>query len=201
MTKQKKQSRAASRSVLTVDTSPKSADMFEYAFAVIDSAATGAILAGMHPASLEPVLAFWFLNVAARARKKSEQVAKVWLTTNVFGSIVDAVAQFARSYDGPRKDRGEAEELLDLIDASAAARPAPRELEAQHQNTQAMRILEWATGIVGQTAAMPAEIVELVLLLEWLKVAAMAPDVDKDIYIVARQSVPVVHRAYEPLLQ
>lgn len=177
-----------------------SADMFEYACAVIDSAVTGAILAGLHPSCIEPVLAFWFLNVAAGARNKPADTTISWLKGDVFDAVLEAVARFARSYEGKRRDRGEAEELARIIELSHAERPAPTRLELKGQNKQATDIVEWAIGIVSQTAAMPSETVELVLLIEWLKVAAMAPDVDEEIYCVVRQSAPLVCRAYEPIL-
>jgi hypothetical protein len=176
------------------------ADMFEYAFAVVDSAVTGAILAGLHPSCIEPVLAFWFLSAAAKVRNKTADTATSWLKGDVFDAVLQAVARFARSYEGKRRDRGEAEELAHIIELSRAERPAPTRLELKGQNKQAMDIVEWALGIVGQTAAMPSEIVELVLLIEWLKVAAMAPDVDEEIYCVVRQSAPLVRQAYDPIL-
>jgi hypothetical protein len=176
------------------------ADMFEYAWAVIDSAVTGAILAGMHPSSIEPALAFWFLNVAAENRNEPPETATTWLRANVFNAVLEAVAGFARSYAGQRKDRGEAEELAQIIELARTDRPDPTKLEQKGQNKQATDIMEWTLAILSQTAAMPADIVELVLLIEWLKVAAMAPDVDEEIYCIVRQSAPVVYRAYEPIL-
>ena len=78
------------------------ADMFEYACAVIDSAVTGGILAGIHPSCIEPVLAFWFLTIAARVRDKPADTATSWLKGDVFDAVLRAVARFARS----QKPRG-----------------------------------------------------------------------------------------------
>lgn len=177
-------------------------NMFDHCFGVIDGAVTGAIMAGMHPLSFEPVLAFWFLNVAARTRLKSNQVTESWITgkQDVFDLVLKAVADFARSYNGELDDRGEEQELNQLAAGVRTDRPVPVALELRRQNEQATEIITWVLDVLSRNSDLPGALVELAFLVEWLKVASLSADVDEKIYLVVKQSVPMVCAAYEPVL-
>ncbi len=176
--------------------------LFDWAFAVIDGAVSGAILAGVHPYAFEPVLSFWFLRCAGTTRNKPEKVIESWLKDldAAFDPILTRIAGFARSYRGDLSDCGEEKELEKLISASQSSRGIPSDLELRRQNRQAVAVIEWGLEVLSRKEKLPAYLVELALIVEYLKVAAMSEDVDESIYLVVKQSIPAVGQAYEDVL-
>jgi hypothetical protein len=48
---------------------------------------------------------------------------------------------------------------------------------------------------------LPLMFVEMSLLVEYLKISALAGDIDSDVYLVVKQSIPLVWEAYDHLLK
>jgi hypothetical protein len=181
----------------------KAADAaFILAFATIDAAETGALLAGLHPYAMEPALSFWFLQTAAAARDHSRDIIVEWMNRDIITSLMQKISLFVDAYEGEAFDQGEADELNEL-QAWCTKGNFHRlpELDQKRYNDQASKAMEWVMINLAGDEALTMSLCEMALLLEYLKVCAIARDIHPDVYLTVRKVIRPTHDCYDDLLR
>jgi len=166
---------------------------FLIAFTVIDSAVTGALLAGMPPSIFGPVLSYLFISTAAQVRQLD--ASKFLQSTEQFDQVVESITKFATSFDGFLIDRGEHAELKQL--RKTVKQYDLSELEERGRANAALEIGNWVTTCLSKLGDRLLLALELAYLAEWLKVAALAGEVDDEVYLIFKQSMPLCMNVYD----
>jgi hypothetical protein len=177
---------------------------FDKAFAIIDSAVSAAIIAGIHPGAFEPEISFLFLKLAANAVPLSEQRLLRWMKDldSSLTPVIDSVERFAASYDGYLQDLGEANEFdqlsgyvtdIDFFDMN--------ELDRHRQAKQVDQVIEWISTVLPRCSEATDPDLEVAFLLEFLKLLALSGGIDREAYLTVKQSMPALCGIYRDALQ
>jgi len=174
-------------------------ERFERALAVVDASITGALFAGINPFSFEAVLSFQFLTVAAGLREKSETDLQRWFKTDIFGQVVEAIINV---FEDARENVVDAKEA----DAFFALRAVCQDhelsvFELNKENEIALAIVDWAILKIAEDDELEMILVELALLVCWLKVAALGGSIEAETYIKVRHDPPRLLMAYHDVLE
>lgn len=176
---------------------------FEHAYDVLDAAVMGAIIAGIPPASFEPVLSYWFMYSACDARGHSPAESSDFVSDSddVFEMIIKAIIKFVDDYEF---DESELTGDLDLVtldeNYGISDRVEQTELEEVRHERKAMQVMEWATSVLARDEELPAMLVEIAILVLWFKVAALNDSIDTEHYIRVKETVPLFFEVYNPIV-
>lgn len=175
---------------------------FDYAYTILDAAVVSATIAGIPPASFEPVLSYWFLNCAAAARGMSKaECDKIVADPAIFGPVVEAIVNFVDQYEFEAAETGDALELGALREIYAGPGPVEQtELEVRRNEKKAVQVLEWSMDVMSRNEELPAMLVELAFIVMWFKVAALNGSISYERYIFVKETVPLLFEAYDPVL-
>jgi len=193
--------RAESTKAETLKLTPMAAmgERFERALSIVDAAITGALFAGIEPFSFEAVLCFQFMNVAAGLRDKSQADVEAWMKSDMFGRVVEAIINV---FEDARENVVDAREA----DAFFALRAICRDdelsvFELNRENEIALSIVDWAILKIAEDDELEMILVELALLVSWLKVAALGGSIEAETYIKVRHDPPRLLLAYHDVLE
>lgn len=174
-------------------------ERFDRALAILDAAITGALFAGIEPFSFEAVLCFQFMNVAAGLRDKTQDDVELWLKSDMFGRVVEAVMTV---FEDARENVVDAREA----DAFFALRSVCQDndlsiFERNRENEIALSIVDWAILKIAEDDELEMILVELALLVSWMKVAALGGSIEAETYIKVRHDPPRLLMAYHEVLE
>jgi hypothetical protein len=177
---------------------------FDKVFAVIDSAISAAIIAGVHPGAFEAEISFWFLKLASRALPPSDQRLRRWMQDldTCLTPVIDSVERFAQTYDGYLRDLGEADEF----DQLSACVPNieffdMNELDRHRQTKQVVQIMQWIESVLSRCTEASDQDFSAAFLLEFLKLLALSGGIERQAYLTVKQSMPVLCGIYRDALQ
>lgn len=172
-------------------------ERFERAFCVFDSAITGALLTGVNPYTFVPLLSFHFLQVSLGASEKpSSDPARA---LDVFESVLKGVRdEFDDNQDGA-PDLLEKERFFEL--KTACIKGDLSELDRRRDTKKAMAVIEWCFQRLSSDEELEVILVELALLVAYLKVTALSEEIDEMFYLKARENPPRLLMAYHGVLE
>ncbi len=172
---------------------------FEQALRVVDAAITGALFAGIEPYSFEGVLSYEFMRVAAGLREKTQFELDSWMKTDRFGQVVEAIVAVFEDERENVVDAMEADQFFSLRaicqDGELSAFEFNRETEI------ALSIVDWAILKIAEDEDLEMILVEMALLICWLKVAALGGTIEAETYIKVRHDPPRLLMAYHDVLE
>jgi hypothetical protein len=174
-------------------------ERFERALTVVDAAITGALYAGIGPFSFEAVLCFEFLRVAAGLREKSESELDKWMKTDIFGQVVQAIVNV---FEDARENVVDAMEADQFFALRAVCQDHELSVfELNRENEIALSIIEWSILKIAEDEELEMVLVELALLVCWLKVAALGGSIEAETYIKVRHDPPRLLMSYHDVLE
>ncbi len=171
---------------------------FERALAIIDAAITGALYSGIAPFSFEAVLCFEFMRVAAGLREKSNEELEQWMNADIFGQVVQAIINV---FEDARENVVDAMEADQFFALRAVCNDQELSVfELNRENEIALSIIEWSILKIAEDEELEMVLVELALLVCWLKVAALGGSIDAETYIKVRHDPPRLLMSYHDVL-
>lgn len=175
--------------------------LFEQTYSIIDAAVTGSLISGIPPGNYEPLLSYWFLRLAVAARGKPDEELKELVKNYevIFPRIIESVIDFADEFD-IEVDDVDRLELAALREEFGVKPVEESELDQRRNDKKSLHVVEWTMDTLSRNEDLPAMIVELAFLLQWLKIAALNESIDDEHYIVLKETVPLMHQAYDPIL-
>lgn len=177
-------------------------ESFEQTLSVLDSAVTGAILAGLPPKAFDATLSYTFLDIASHARNKSKLQFQKWTSSPrvIWQPVLDIALELAADASADDCDPVFIEEL-DYLRESGVFNGPLSEIEEQRYNNQAVSIIHWAMNILGRDPRLLSISVEMALLVTWFKCSALWGETDDEIYAIVRVAIPEIFERYCPLLE
>lgn len=177
-------------------------ESFEQTLLVVDATVTGAVIAGVAPQAFEAVLSYWFLHCAVGSRSRSKEVFQKWTSdlTLVWEPVLRCIMEFVNDFEGELDDCGELAELKYLQETCGVRKAELLELEERRHSKKAVEILEWLMNTLGADEKLLMVAVEMSFLVTWFKIAALAKDVEDDVYLIVRQYLPAVYRSYNEVM-
>ncbi|MBS2008521.1 MAG: hypothetical protein JST01_15850 [Cyanobacteria bacterium SZAS TMP-1] len=173
------------------------ANGYKIAHSILDAAVTASLMSGLHPYPFEAPTAFWFLQWVRISRATSFKDAGLWRepSMEVFDTILDSIVNFAASYNGEfLPDNGEDEDYDRL--SKTQFRIVLKAVESERQQRLAGEIVSDCVGRMKMHDIHPRGL-EAAFLIVWLKVAALAGDIPKDIYFKVKRALPFVMQYYD----
>lgn len=172
---------------------------FERALAVVDAAITGALYAGIAPFSFEAVLCFEFMRVAAGLREKPDDELEKWMKDDIFGQVVEAIMNV---FEDARENVVDAMEADQFFALRAICQDDELSVfELNRENEIALAIIEWAILKIAEDEELEMVLVELALLVCWMKVAALGGSIEAETYIKVRHDPPRLLMSYHDVLE
>ena len=172
-------------------------ERFERALAVVDAAITGALFAGIEPYSFEPVLSYSFIRVAADIR--GDNKFETWMASDVFDKVIEAITDVFEHASENVVDALSADQFFALRDACENNDLSI--FEERREQEIALSIIDWSLLRICDDEALEMILVELILLVAWFKVAALAGNVEAETYLKVRNDAPRLLMAYHDVLE
>lgn len=178
--------------------------LLDRALLLIDSAVTGALIAGSPPKQLSSLLSHLFLHFASMRAENHEKQFRDWTSPdcNVWLSVHTLAEEFV---DGLPVYIFASSELkqLDYLRKECGVRPR-RNLSETEERRHAKNIYPLARWLEMQLAEIEdisSAIVELAILVVWFKTQALDGEVDDQSFVTAWQNPILVFQAYSEELE
>ena len=168
----------------------------------MNGAVSSAVLSGIHPAILSPEISFAFLRIASGAFPDPDAILKKWMQDpeRSLGPVLKAVDRFSRQNTGPGLAKFDAPEFEPLL-ARVGEFEVLDELEVRRQTKRTEELLQWIWLAMERFHDASDRDIELVFLLQFLKLMALDGHFEPVSFFIARATVPEVVDVYRSVLK